>query len=586
VPSLSRPIYVSPTGDPVTGQGTLRRPFATVQAAADLRRSRGWNSTMTGQEFVYLQAGNLDAPATLGPADSGAGVGREVVYQNAPGTAVGAPVVGGGYRASKWVAVGGGIFKTAIAGPCYTLYENGQRAVMARTPVLNPEVGFPRSFTPYLTSQGVDNSETVVKYAPGDLNPAAWVGITRVAGWSRILAVPTDWFYDAHQIVAADTVNRLLTLQEGMKFFAESPPTPMRYYVEGDISFLTGAGQFVTQNDADGWHLYYWPRATPIASQDIVIPTSKRIVQGVGTDFSTHFHDVKFVGISAAFTDFDSWYRYGTDGAGVEYDYFYTLPRFQQGNFYLEHASNVTIASCHGFCSGYEGLFLQLDVTNCLFSNSFFERTGTGGVSANGPYPGAGDTLHSNTYFNIKVANYGELDGSANGIRWSQSSRNSLTHFDVSEGPNRGVWSHGDFDVDPADNYNHSNYIAFGKATNNCQDSGDRGGVTISFCSEKAIPPPNPNPANLVEQVIITNTRANSTMLDTQPNGLFCDNQTFRQQATCVQVINSQGPQARWNDSGDWTLDNCSFLATGLPNPSFDPTRMSSSIGLTAAFPY
>jgi len=389
-----------------------------------------------------------------------------------------------------------------------------------------------------------------------------------------------------HGPASINTTTHQISLNEGMKFFALSAATGMRYFVEGDLTMLTGPGQFVTRNDADGWHLYYWPISTPIASQTIVIPNAKRVISCVGADANTNrVSHVSFFGLGAESTDFDTWSRYGTDGSGVEYDYFFTLTRFQQGNFYLENCDDITIDSVHSKNSGFEGLFLQGYVQNCTFQNSWFEHCGTGGISANGPYPGTGNTLKNNNYLNFKVSNYGEMDGSANGIRLSQSSGNVVQHFDISEGPNRGVWIHGDFAQPAGNNYCFGNAISLGKITHAVQDSSDRGALTFSFLSATSVPAPNPN--NSADQIIINNINAHASVLQTTlVNAVFGANESFDQLASNINCTNIQGNQFRYNGSGSWTLTNTSFKQDGTPDPSFNPALMSPSIGLTAAFPY
>jgi len=63
--------YVSPTGNDITGNGSIGKPWQTIQKARDVVRTI--NSNMTGDIIVYLRAGTYILSSTINftPSDNG-----------------------------------------------------------------------------------------------------------------------------------------------------------------------------------------------------------------------------------------------------------------------------------------------------------------------------------------------------------------------------------------------------------------------------------------------------------------------------------------------------------------------------------
>lgn len=592
MPSRPRQVYVAADGDDVSGQGTSRRPFQSIDKAARFIRTRDWAESQSTDLYINVEPGSYYGTVTLTEDNSG-GNGFDYVYRNTgdPGAAIlyGAEPV----DPADWEVHAGSVYKRRVAAPVTAVYENGTRSTMCRLPVLNPGVGFPTAFAPYFTTVGVNDSRTVLEYDENDFDVGDFtspLSSFRFFCWSTILIPQADWFTDWHGATGIDIDNHRFTLDnDGMKFYAAiTGGSGARYYIAGDLTMLTEPGTFTNELIDGQWWCFYIGRDGIAPEQDIIMPTAKSIVSIVGEDADNRVSHVRFEGFAATASAFNSWYRYGTDGLGAEpYDYFNTMAEFRHGGFLLENCDNVTIDSAHISNTGFCGVFMQGAVSNCTVSNSWIEHVGGDGIALNGLTPGLGDLSTGNTIYNVKVNNFGELDGSATGIRLSQSSLNTVSNWDISQGPNRAVWIQGGFGIAAADNYAYGNVVTLGNVADVCQDSGDRGAIGMSFLS--APTPPSVNAPNTFSEIIVDGVEAHASMLDVAPVGLYYDNHASGQITSNIWLLNI-APGARppffYNDCSGAVITNCSFLDNGDDNPSFNPALLSPDIGLTAEFPY
>lgn len=552
-------IYVSPTGSDSTGDGTINRPYATPAWAQAIARV-----AYVGTPVIEIRAGRYyNTSLTLGLEDAG------MTYKSTDGP--GQAVLIGGRPVTGWERYSGNIWRAPIQAPVWTIYESGTRATQARLPKKAPGASYPCAFAPYFTTAGVDSSNRVVQYNPVDFNPASWtLSDIRLFIWSKLGAVQIAWFTDIHALASRNTGASTLTTDQDMKFLAYHLSGGARYVVQGPLELLTEAGEFT----CTGGYVYYWPRNTPFDPTTVIIPSTKNVMSLYRAS------NVTIDGLGIEGTDFDSWYRWGNDGLTVEYEYFKTMLQFQKGGIYVEDSSGVTITNCHLKNIGFSGVFLQNACSTCTVSKNWIEHVGGEGISVNGIPPGLGNLSTGNTLTNNKIQNYGELDGSANGIRLSQSSSNTISYSNILNGPNRGIWLHGDYNVPAANNYCRSNVIDHVKIQNVVQDSGDRGAISVSFLSS---PPGGGSqvPVNSMDQVIIDGATAHSSMTDVAPNALFYDNHASGQSASNVNATNIQGTVQRYNDADGATFTNVSWLG------GFNPAGMdTANIGVTATFPY
>lgn len=574
--------YVATTGNDTTGTGSSSNPWATIDKARSVIRSSGVGAT--SDVTVHVLPGRyFSTSVTFATAD--APTGDHTIKYVCEGDAGTARLIGG-TLATGWALHSGSIYKVALGAACSTLYENGVRAELARSPARNPGASFPCAFAPYYSAAGVDSSYTLLQYNPADFDPSTWtLADIRLFSWGALGGNQIDWFTDVGQATALDTGTKQFTIgNSGLKFPAFSSPSGGgRYVVQGPLQLLTGPGQFTYS----GGFLYYWPRTAPIDQQEIIIPTVQTAVALTGDSTTSRIRNITFDGFQVEGTDFNTWYRYGTNGVAVEYDYFNTLSAFRQGGFRLENVDNITLRRNHIKNTGFAGVFMQGYCQYVTLVDNWIEHTGTDGVSVNGMPPGSGQLSRFNTFGNQRINNMGELDGSANGIRLSQSGYNTISYHHIYQGPRKAIWMHGDYLVAASNNYCQSNYVHHVKAQNLMQDSGDGGSLTMSFLSSPA-GGGSTITQNRFSQCIVDTAQAHSSMLDVAPpTGVFGDNDSSGQLADNVQVSNTQGNFFRNNGSDGWVCTNCSFLTNGSVNGSFNANLMeTATIGTVSGFPY
>ena len=362
--------YVDPAGSD-TNPGTQSQPFATLQHARDVVRTI--NGSMTGDIYVYINAGTYYVPSTInfGVADSGTN-GYNVYYKGS-GAAGSAVFVGGVKVNSTWALVQattdttksdsdmqqtmvGNVYKTnlltllnaafpnglpATSGPLptnaaglfsvNTLYINDARATQARTNNSNKYTGYPSTFfdNPLYTGSGDFVSMT---YQLGNASVvfSSQMANAQTRGDLSVQIVSNDignghsWESDTLPVTAIDTSTGKLTFNPGnIGDFA-----PMydigggsRYYLQGNLAFLDTPGEFYFNRQT--YDLYYYPKAneTSLALQKIVVPTTEQVInitgQRTGTWDSTVItpvHDIVFDGLQLGSTSYPDYYSDGWNG--------------------------------------------------------------------------------------------------------------------------------------------------------------------------------------------------------------------------------------------------------------------------------
>lgn len=554
-PPPPRNFYAATTGNDAN-PGTVGSPWRTVQHAADFLRVNVL-PTASSDVVVNLAAGDYGTLA-LTALDSGP-TGFTVQYHcNA---AIGTCRLLGGKSVTGWSTYSGSISRAAVTSCPQIIWENDVPARKARFPAYVSDGTHPQAFAPYLLTEGVAASSTVLQYVSGDLSPGAWsLTDAQVFIWSG--GSGRAWFTDTIPIASLNLGARQFTLTQNTRYTIESGS---RYFVQGVLSFLVGAGQFYC--DSAALQLYYWPNNAPIGSQTITMPTVQDVVTMIGADGTHRVSRVTLDGLAIQYSDFGPFFRqaYPNDGDSGEghtypgYDRLYTLPSARHGGVRMENVDHVTVQRCQIKDHGYDGVYMRQYGQRVLFVNDEFQQIGHTGIYADNNYPGEGDVLNTNTFRNLRIHDFGQLVGSGAGIALTNSGTNYERNLRVYNGPRYGLTWYGycDGTIPTTSLYVRNNLTEYFWVTNVGQDSGDVGGV-YSFCLNDV---GGPVPVNTWNQGIIDSVLAHASMTDQAPNGLFFDGGSSGSVGTNIKITNTSGAGFRSAGGVTFTLTNVTSTA-------------------------
>ena len=574
--------HVATTGSDATGAGTSSAPWASVQKARDYIRTNRLNADMSDDIVVSIAAGTYYQTSTIEftASDSGSN-GHNIIYKNSG--ALGSAHFVGGTPLTDWSVYTGNIYRTRVnAGTDFsTLYENGVRAQTARTPNRVPNPNFPLAQAPYLRSEDADESRTVLQYKSGDLDPSSWGDLddAQVQLWS---GGSWAWFTDTVPIASIDTVKRQITLEEETRYPIVRNDVGSRYFVQGALAFLDFPGEFYL--DRSDHYLYYYPRHAGIDDQVIVAPHVTRLVSLVGASATTRVHHIVLDGLTLEMTDFTHWYRHGWVNAGDSgegheypaYDRQVTLPQHRTGMVYLENADHLTITNSHLTNAGYSAVFTSKYNQNHTISNNWIDHAGNSGIFLEGNYPGEGDVVKNNALTNNNITQVGELVGNGGGVYLMNSSGNTVSYSEVSESPRYAVTTVGQVDIDKEDIYVRNNVVKNVRMHHASQDSGDTAPLYAFGISDD-----KPYLTNTWEQITVSHARADPSMRDYAPNGVYMDNDSYGQTFKNVELSDTAGSAFHNNDSGSHSQTNVSWAS------GFDKSAMDyANIGVRSTFPW
>ncbi len=210
--------FVSPTGNDITGTGTLAAPFATLARAQTAMRAGSVKVTQIESGTYYLTS-----PLALTSADNGE------TWEAAQGAT---PVISGGVKVTGWTSAGNGIWTASYAtSPGVDFEVGGTRQYPA---VLNFD-----PFRPYLTGWKIVNSAVatsgkVMNVYAADLTASAQK-VGAIVHWSDTSRY-TDWYAT---VSAFSTTNDTITLNGN-----RVAPAAGTWQIVGDYQDISAPGQF------------------------------------------------------------------------------------------------------------------------------------------------------------------------------------------------------------------------------------------------------------------------------------------------------------------------------------------------------
>jgi hypothetical protein len=625
-PTVGPNDYVVATTGSDSNPGTLAQPFATVGHARDVLRAWLATNGMTRDINVFLRGGNyylassdcsydtgVPSPAGLCFTEQDSGNnGFTIHYRNYD--AVGSARLLGGLPVTGWSSYLGHIYRAPWPSshqPFNDLYENGVRAVKARTPNINPNYGVTTtSQGPYLATAGylcpvgTSNccsaangstcaSYTQFPYASGDLAPASWAPLADRHVQVQIFSggvqggqwANWNWESNLEPVAAVDPTSNTLTLvnDNGPQSTDYPIPSGSRYFVQGDLFMLDAPGEFYL----GGGYVYYYPRATPIAAQEVLAPQVKAILQvcprpqaGTGMPCldqtiaagSIRVHDLSFEGLSLEGSDY-----------AIEWPDRTSATNDPIAMVYLETTQNIAIKNCHLKNAGEHAIAMpQSNQSNVVYGN-LIENSGVSAVFIRTWKTNVNGVTSGHVIQNNEIHFVGMHQADSLAVGLYNSGADVISHNLASYGP-RSLMG-GAYD-DPSQS---GNYWGYNRLFAGVQDSADDapfdfgGNGTLGF-----------GPLKIFEQTIIdTGVWDSYSNLNPawslSPWGFYLDYSSSNWDVTNVRIQNVA--DNAYNDSvllvnggTNVTLDN---VTTSDPwQAGFDDSAMDeNNIGLRPDFP-
>lgn len=558
--------YVSSAGSD-SAAGTLAAPFLTLQRAADVARASGRlgvvDVTITWLTDLY------GVTLRLTDADSGT-ASHPVTYRGATS----AKRLYGGVPVTGWSVYSGSIQRAAVSGNFWTMYENGIRGLSARSPELVINATYPVAPEPFKNTTGVSGSHTTLTYNPADIDPTGWaVADLQLVTFSGYNAT-ARWFSDTTPVATVNTSTNTITVSTAQPvkspLFFPGAVAGATFYLQGALELLTQAGEwYYDRNDVHGspgggqHYLYYWPRATPIASQEIIVPTTQDVVRIEGASTSSPAKWIRFDRATIGWTDFTSWFRYG-----LEYDHVPTLPGTAfwpteaslsgtlHAIVYLNNVENCAVTNSHLTCAGMDGIFGYQWCKRINVTGTWMDHLGYNGIHMEGQDPATATNVNGGHYLdNIKITDYGELVFHGGSVWFANVGDSNISHFEFARGSRQAISFSANGTYPTADFYTRNNTIEYGYIHEVCQDSGDTG--AIDFVAISSIKDSGVYNVNRINQVLIVTANKHPNVLDTDPYGVFFDNETAGQILSNVEVRTTTGAGIGISgSSGNHTLSN------------------------------
>lgn len=557
-------VATSQNGGSDTNPGTLSQPFATLTKARDAVRTAK-SGGMTGDIIVYVREGDyyIDNAIQLTDADSGTN-GYKVIYKNYD--AVGSARFIGGQSITNWTVYSGNIYRAQVGMGriFYTLYENSRRGRVARYPNVQISSGYEMAQAPYLSSEGVDTSKTVLQYKQGDMDPSQWdLSRAQVYIWS---GGKWDWLVDLDPISSVDTATRQIMLQNPTTYAiynnTDYPGIGSRYFIQNSLNLLDQPGEFYL--DSATGYLYYWPYdSNNLTNGNIIAPKVRQIISITGTNETCRVANISFDGLTFQATDFTNSFSHGVS---TEY-----------GMMDLKNTNNIEILNSRFINAGFHAVNMNgynqyNTVSGCLMS-----QMGMRGIYLLGKDTGHGDVLKYNVLTNNLIHDVGELIGHSSGISIARGNNNEISYSEIYNSPRYAVSISGPWNVAYNNSYNYNNTVKYLNVHNCAQDSGDGAGIySMATCNNTAAP----FRTNTYDQILISNIRANPSIHDTPPDGLYMDAQAWGQSISNIEITNIQR-YPFFTNSSSHTFNNVTW--TG----NFNTALMDyGNIGIKSSFPY
>ena len=386
-------LYVDINGNDESGNGSLNKPFATVQKAKSVVKTL---DKTKGDIIVEIGGGTYELSETLVFDETDSGSENCTVRYIAKKGAN--PVLSGGRKVTgEWTDEGNGVYSIQYNRDkkLRALYVNGKRCYMTSN-VVKAKGGIkPQAITENQADWAWVSGEpfSAVKFGKNDLpagtrNPDDIELMTQTRWNTTIVCVES---------LEKSGLNTVANLQMPYAAFAQTLGWGNEYQFQKNnmiynvFEWLDEPGEFYF--DKTEHKLYYFARENENMSEaDVVVPELEKIIDIEGKDKENRVHDISFKGLTFAHTDWNlneidgSHGRATNQGAATliayaEEDWHSNIYReYDVGPaaVYLSSASDINFEGCTVCHTGNDGISLVNDVSNVsLNGNIIFDTAGT-----------------------------------------------------------------------------------------------------------------------------------------------------------------------------------------------------------------
>ena len=434
-------IYVSVNGSDETGNGSLDRPFRSVEQAQLALQRIIREDGLSGDAYIRIMGGTyyLTAPILIGPKDWSRE--HQIIYTNHNGEEV---HLVGGIPVTGWAGPDrDGVFSADVTNHSdfYALYENGK----------------------LMTSARCQN----------------WADLS-VRDSSHLQAVYgniTSWFGEVLKVSHIDGDN-VFTVYKQSTF-------------SGELQYLQGAREYIKETGdwaIESGKLYCKPYDPAHLEQGKIIAGATQKIFHIQGLPDQPVKNIVIRGLHLEMADFGEDLQAHAKGDNTTVEFDCNL----QGMVTMEYAENITVENCSMENAGYVGVVLRRHCQNNTIRGNRIQRTGYAGIFMIGDDPGSSNYYnHSNVITNNKIQNVGQFVGHGAGIYLINSGDNQITHNDISYVPRYGIslkgirfgvfgdngLGHVSFDDHWQYNQTTRNYIGYNRVYNTGIRSGDGGGI-------------------------------------------------------------------------------------------------------------
>lgn len=403
-------LYVATDGSDETGDGSMEKPYASLDRARLAVRELSENQK--GDIIVYIRGGIYQISETVRftPEDSGKN-GYKIIYTAYEDEK---PVFEGAKQVSGWKLYNGNIYVADVTGedPIHMVFEDGKTVIKARHPNRDPEgkearIGF-------LQTQGSADLNHVLSWNEGELPYVENTKDLELFVWPGGNGGHWMWHSQVVPLTKYNQETRKMTMSRKAMY---SLGKGSRFFMMGAMEFLDAEGEFY--HDTGAGKLYYIPYDYAIGGKRVTIPVTDDLISFEGTSQTETVRNIEISKLELRnskrtqnMADYQKAYYNKTTGSGVK----------------LVNAENCSVLDCYIHDLGGHGVFATEFVANLKIEGNKIHDPILHGVML---YTDTAFGSSNNIVSNNLVYGIGYLIGQSMGIELGGGGGNFATHNTV-----------------------------------------------------------------------------------------------------------------------------------------------------------